>query len=128
MTDVYTAALLPKKPSLDDKSGFRQCFGAEASLPLTLVTPAVTYDTIKLCCIDVTLWDCHIHADAVRTLSWIFFMYFLLSDRESPRLFKNTEIELVMKPQHPTSIGNMFVIQPFLTHCSCRSSYFSNLR
>ena len=40
-------------------------------------------------------------------------MYFLLSDGESPRLDKNTEVELVMKPRHPTSIGNMLVIEPF---------------
>ena len=56
-----------------------------------------------------------------------FFMYFLLSDGESPRWVKNAKVELVMKPQHPTSIGNTLVIQLFLTHCSHRSSYFSNL-
>ena len=33
-----------------------------------------------------------------------------------------------MKPQHPSSMGNSFVIQPFLTHCTRISSYFSNLR
>ena len=76
----------------------------------------------------VTLWDCHIHADAVRALSWIFSMHFLLSDRGSPRLVKNAEVELTMKPQHPTLIGNTFAIQPFLTYCFRRSSYFSNLR
>ena len=56
-----------------------------------------------------------------------FFMYFLLSDEESPRLVKNTEVELVMKTRHLTAIGNMLVIQLFLTHHSCWSSYFSNL-
>ena len=81
----------------------------------------------RLCWIDVNLWDCHIHADAVRALSWLFFMYFFLSDGESSRLVKNTGVELVMKPQHPTLIGNTLVIQPFLTYCSRRSSYFSNL-
>ena len=55
-------------------------------------------------------------------------MYFLLSDVGSPRLIKKTEVELAIKPPNPTSIGNTFVIQPFLTHCSRRSSYFSNLR
>ena len=35
MTDVYTAALLPTKPSSDDDSVFRHGFEAEASLPLT---------------------------------------------------------------------------------------------
>ena len=93
MTDVYTAALLPRKPSSDDDSRFRHGFKTEAS----------------------TSWDCHIHTDAVRALSWIIFMYFLLSDGESPRLVKNTEVELVMKPRHLTLIGNTLVIQPFLT-------------
>ena len=31
------------------------------------------------------------------------FYAFLLSDRESPRLVRNMEVELVMKPWHPTS-------------------------
>ena len=35
MTDIYTAALLPRKPSSDDDSGFRHDFGVKASLPLT---------------------------------------------------------------------------------------------
>ena len=126
MTDVYTAALLLPKPSSDDDSGFRHGFGAEASLPLAQSAPAITHNTIRLCWIDVALWHCHIHGDAVRALTWIFFVYFLLSDGESPRLVKNTEVELVMKPRHP--IGNMLVIQSFLTHCFRRSSYFSNLR
>ena len=54
-------------------------------------------------------------------------MYFLLSDGGSPRLVKKTEVELAMKPLLPISIGNTFIIQPFLTHYSRRSSYFSNL-
>ena len=90
--------------------------------------PAVSHDTTRLCQIVVALWDCQIHADAVRALSWIFSMYFLLSDGGSPRLVKKTEVELAIKPLHPTSIGNTFVIQPFLIHYSRRSSYFSNLR
>ena len=103
-------------------------FGAEASLPQTQSAPAVSHDTTRLCQIVVTLWDCQIHADAVRALSWIFSMYFLLSDGGSPRLVRKTEVELAIKPLHPTLIGNTFVIQPFLTHCSRRSSYFSNFR
>ena len=122
ITDV-----IPTKPSSDDESGFRHGFGAEASLPQAQNAPAVSHDTTRLCQIVVALWDCQIHADAVRALSWIFSMYFLLSDGGSPRLVKKTEAELAMKPLHPTSIGNTFVIQPFLTHCSRRSSYFSNL-
>ena len=128
ITDVYTTALLLTKPSSDDDSGFRYGFGAEASLPLTLSAPAVSHETSRLCQIVVALWDCQIHADAVRALSWIFSMYFLLSDGGSPRLVKNMVVELAIKPLYPTLIGNTFVIQPFLTHYSRRSSYFSNLR
>ena len=126
--DVYTTALLLTKPSSDDDSSFRHGFGAEASLPLAQSAPAVSHDTTRLCQIVVALRDCQIHADAIRALSWIFSMYFLLSDGGSPRLVKKTEVELAIKPLHPSSIGNTFVIQPFLTHCSRRSSYFSNLR
>ena len=78
MTDVYTAALLPTKPSSDDDSGFRQGFRAEVLLSLTQSTPAVTHNTTRLCWMDVTLWDCHIHTDAVRALSWISFNVFPL--------------------------------------------------
>ena len=49
MTDVYTAALLPTTPSSDDDSGFRDGFGAQASLPLTKSAPAVTHDNTRLC-------------------------------------------------------------------------------
>ena len=118
ITDVYTAALLLTKPSSDDDSGFRHGFGAESSLPLAQSVPAVSHDTTRLCQIVVALWDCQIHVDAVRALSWMFSMYFLLSDGGSPRLVKKTEVELAIKPLRPTSIGNTFVIQPFLTHCS----------
>ena len=55
MTDVYTEAVLPTKPSSDDDTRFRRSFGAEASLPLTQNTPAVTFDTTRLCWIDVPL-------------------------------------------------------------------------
>ena len=68
------------------------------------------------------------HADAVRALSWIFSMNFLLTDGGSPRIIKKTEVELAIKPLQPTSIGNTVVIQPFLIYCSRRSSYFSHLR
>ena len=127
-TAVCTIALLLTKPSSDDDFGFRHGLGAEASLPLAQNVSVVSHDTTRLCQIVVTQWDCHIYADAVRALSWIFSMYFLLSDGGSPRLVKKTEVELAMKPLRPTSIGNTFVIQTFLTHCSCTSSYFSNLR
>ena len=79
MTVVFTEAWLPTKPSSDDDSGFRHGFGAEVSLPLTQSTPAVTHDITRLCWIVVTLWDCHIHADAVKALScFCFFNVFPL--------------------------------------------------
>ena len=118
-----TTALLPTKPSSDDDSRFE----AEAPLPLAQSAPAVSHDTTRLCQIVITLWYCHYHADAVRALSWIFSMYFLLSDEGSLTFVKNAEVELAMKPLHPTSTGNAFVIQPFLSHCSRRSSYFFQL-
>ena len=116
ITDVCTIALLPTKPLLDDDFGSRHGFGTKAPLPLAQSTPAVSHVTKRFCQIVVTLWDCHIRADAVRALSWISFMYFHLSDGGSPRLFTKTEAELVMKPLHPTSIGTTFLIKPFLTH------------
>ena len=42
--------------------------------------------------------------------------YFLLS--ESARLVKNAEVELVMKPRHPTSIGNTLFSQILTLMCS----------
>ena len=78
ITDVYTTALLLTNPSSNDDSGIRHGFRAEASLPLAQSAPAVSHDTTRLCQIVVALWDCQIPADAVRALSWIFTMYFLL--------------------------------------------------
>ena len=86
ITDVCTTTLFPTRPSSDDDSGFRHSVGVEASLPLAQSAPAVSLDTTRLCQIVVTQWDLHIHADGVRALSLIFF---LLSDGESPRSFKN---------------------------------------
>ena len=88
ITDVYTTALLLTKSSSDDASGFRHGFGAKASLPLAQSAPAVSHDTARLCQIVIAPWDCQIYTDAVRALSWIFSMYFLLSDGGSPRLVK----------------------------------------
>ena len=99
---------------------------AEASLPLTQCAREVTHDTTRLCWIDVTILGLLYHSDSVKGFSWIFFMHFLSSDGESPRLVKNAEVKLVMKPKHPTSIGNKLVIQTFLTLCAHRSSYFSS--
>ena len=69
MTDVYTA-----KPSSDD-SGFRHCFEAEALLPLIQSALAVINDITRLCWIDVTLWDCHIHANAVSLILDLFYVF-----------------------------------------------------
>ena len=55
MTDVYTAWLLPTKPSSHDDSGFRYGFGVKASLPLAQDALAVTRNTTRLCWIDITL-------------------------------------------------------------------------
>ena len=92
ITDVNTTALLLTKPSSDGDSGFRHGFRAEASLPLTQRASAVSDDTTRICQIVVAPWDCQINADAVGTLSWIFSMYFFLSDGGSPRLVKKTEV------------------------------------
>ena len=70
-TDVYTAASLFQQSLHQMMTGFRYGFGAEASLPLNQSASAVTHDTTRLCWIDITLWDYHIHTDAVRALSWI---------------------------------------------------------
>ena len=43
MTDVYTATLLPTKPSSDENSGFTHGFRIEASLPLTQSTLEVLF-------------------------------------------------------------------------------------
>ena len=127
ITDVYTTALLLTNLSSDDYFEFRHGFGAEASLTLTQSTPAVSHDTTKLCQIVVALRDCQIHADAVIALSWIFSMYFLFSDGGSPRLVKKMGAGFAIKPLHPTSIGNTFVIQPFLTHCSRRFPTYADV-
>ena len=55
MTDVYTAALLPTKPSSDDDSRFKHGFRAEASLPLTQSAPTVTHNTTRLCWIAISM-------------------------------------------------------------------------
>ena len=56
MTDVYTAALLQRKTSSDDDSGFRHGFVAVASLPLPQSATVVTHNTTRLCWIVVILW------------------------------------------------------------------------
>ena len=58
----------------------------------------------------------------------LFFIYSLFSAGESLSLVINVEVVFEIKPQHPISRGNMSVDQPFLIHCSRRSSYFSYFR
>ena len=52
ITDAYTTALLLRKPTSDDDSGFRHGFGAEASLPLAQSASAASHDTTRLCTYD----------------------------------------------------------------------------
>ena len=119
--------MLPIKFSSDDP-GFRHGFGPEASLPLTQGAPAVSYNTTRLYWMVFDLYECHICSDAVTVLFWIFFIYSLFSAGKSPSLVKNVEVAFEIKPRHPISREIMSVDQPFLTHCSRRSLYFSNLR
>ena len=55
ITDVCTTALLLKRPSSGDDSGFRLSFGPKPSLPLAKSTPVVSHDTTRLFQIVVTL-------------------------------------------------------------------------
>ena len=92
------AVLLPIKSSSDDDPGFRHGFRAEASLPLTQGTPAVSHNTTRLYWMVFDLYKCHICSDAVTVLFWIFFVYSLFSAGESPSLVKNVEVEFEIKP------------------------------
>ena len=101
--------------------------GAKASLPLTQSAPAVSNNTTRLYWMVFVLYECHIHSDAATVLFWIFFIYSLFSAGERPSLVNDIEVEFEIKLRHPILRGNMSVDQPFLTHCSHRSVYFSNL-
>ena len=120
-------SFLPIKFSSDDDPVFRDGIENEASLPLIQGAPAISHNTARLYWMVFDLYKCRIHSDAVTVLFWIFFIYSLFSAGESSSLVKNVEVEFEIKPRHPISRGNMSVEQPFLTHCSRRSSYFSNL-
>ena len=63
-TATKEAVLLPVKSSSDDDPGFRHGFGAEASLPLTQGTSAVSPDTTRLYWMVFNLYECNIHSDA----------------------------------------------------------------
>ena len=117
--------MLPVKSSSDDNPGFRHGFGAEASLPLTQGTPAVSHNTTRLYWMMFDLYECHIRSDAITVLFWIFFIFSLFFAGKSPILVKNVAVAFEIKPWHPISRGNMSVDQPFLIHCSRNSSYFS---
>ena len=122
------AVLLPVKSSSDDDPGFRHGFAADASSPLTQGAPAVSHNTTGLYWMAFDLYECHIRSDAVTALFWIFFIYSFFFAGESPSLVKNVEVAFEIKPRHLISRGNISVDQPFLIHCSRRSSYFSNFR
>ena len=100
--------------------------GMVSSLPLTLDTPDVSHDTTRLYWMVFDLYKCHIRPDAVTVLFWIFFIYSLFFAGGS--LVENVEVAFEINPRHPISRGNLSVEQPFLIHCSRRSSYFSNFR
>ena len=72
-------------------------------------------------------YECHIRSYAVTVLFLDLFIYSFFSAGESPSLVKNVEVEFEIKPRHPISRENICVELPFLTHCSRRSAYFSNL-
>ena len=104
MTDVCTVALLPTKPSSDDDSGLRHSFGVKASLPLAWSDPAVTIPP------DFVGFS-SLYGIAISTLMQLepYLGSFLCisSCLTEKVLVKNMEVELVMKPQHPTTIGNI---------------------
>ena len=79
MTDVQKAMLLLTKPLSDDGSGFRYGLEPEASLPLIQNTLTVACNTTRLCWFFIILWECCIHANAVRALS-VFIYLFLSND------------------------------------------------
>ena len=109
ISDVYTAALLPTKPSSDDDFRFRHGFGVKASLPLTQRAPAVTHNTTRR--------HCGIAISTLMQLEpYVGFFYVLpLVWWRKSKISQEYRVELVMKPWHLTSIWNMLVIQPFLT-------------
>ena len=127
-TAAKEAVLLPVKSSSDDDPGFRHGFGAEASLPLTQGTPAVSHNAIRLYWMVFNLYECLIRSDAVTVFFWIFFIYSLFFAGVSPILVKNVKVAFKIKLRHPISRGNMSVDQSFFVRCSRRSSCFSNFR
>ena len=122
--DVYTAELLPTKPSSDDdwvQAWFRgrSIITTNPECPSTYLRYHQTllnwHHSLRL---PYPRW----YNQSLRLDLFFIFINFLLSDGESPRLIKNAVGEFVMIPWHLTSIGIMLVIQ---THCSRRPLYFS---
>ena len=122
MTDVSTAALLLKKPSSEDDSGFRHGFEAESALPQVLWTPTVTHGTTRLCWIVITLWDCYSYADAVRALSWIFFYVFLLVWLRKSKIIQ--ECGGWVRKETSTSDLSYIYIYIYMCVCVCVCVYF----
>ena len=82
-----------------------------------IYTYIYTYIYVCVCvcvCIYIYIYT-HTH-----TYIYIY-IYIYISKCGIPSLVRCAGIEFVMKPSH---LGNNFVMQPFLTRCSRRSSYF----
>ena len=91
---------------------------AEPSLPQTQSASVVTYNITKFCWFYITMQEYIIHADAASTKSWSILMYFCFSVGDKPSLVRYAEIDIAIKPQYLISMGNIWVVQPFCTHCS----------
>ena len=110
----------------DDDPGLKYGFEAGASFPLSQCDLAVAHNATRLYWMVFDRYEGYIRSDAVTVLFWIFYKFSLFSAGESLSLIKNVEFEFEIKSRHPISRGNMYVEQSLLTHCSRRSSYFSN--
>ena len=55
----------------------------------------------------------------------MIYFHFLADDKLS--FVRYAEVELAIKPWQSSSARNISVVQPFFTHCSCRSLYFFSL-
>ena len=73
---MQIAVLHPTKPSSDDDSVFKHGFRAEAWLLPTQSIPAVHHEITYFCWFVFSLWECHIHVDAVKALFGLFLFFF----------------------------------------------------
>ena len=79
-------------------------YSSQKGRPLCLVHPQDFVDLSSLCGNGICMLM------QLGFYSGSFLMYFYLSEDQSPRLVRYAEVELVMKPWHSTSTGNLFVI------------------